>query len=275
MALFEVLIPLSGADSDVPMLAAGQEIAGLFAPVRVTGAFAQPPATDSMIWAPDGSFGGYSASLVEALQKGAAEALELCKARCAKFPAMTLEDLVGQPDVVLSERGAQADVVVMDCAAARKAGPLAGVFEQLLLAAGLPLLVLRRPVATLKGRAVIAWDASAPAARALRAAMPLLAHMTEILVVQAENTIPDNRKAYAGMDRVVARLRASGVNAQTASFDGGRNVSEELVSLAAGFGADLLVAGAYGHSRFGEFVLGGTSRDLLADAATPSLFLHH
>jgi nucleotide-binding universal stress UspA family protein len=50
--------------------------------------------------------------------------------------------------------------------------------------------------------------------------------------------------------------------------------ADMLLSQAADFGADLLVMGAYGHSRAREFVLGGVTRDLLESSKTPLLLAH-
>jgi nucleotide-binding universal stress UspA family protein len=275
MTLHEILIPLSGGPSDDGVLRAGVALALLHPGAVVTGAFAQPRATDTMVWSPEGAFGGYSAEIVSALEKGASEALNLCQQRLVGYPMIQFEHLTGHADVILTDRAALADLVVMDCNAARKIGPLAGVFERLLLVARAPMLVLRRPAETLAQKAVIAWDASPPAARALRSAMPLLSKMQDVLIVQAPNAVPENRAPFASLERVKARLTSAGIKTETATFTGGSNVSADLQTLARDFGADLLVAGAYGHSRLGEFVLGGTSKDLLADKASPSLLLHH
>lgn len=275
MSMQEILIPLTGSPADDPVLASGAIMARLFPGVSVTGAFAQPRATDVVAWSPEGTFGGYSSEIVAALERSASEAFTVCQTRLEAWPGIRLEHLTGPPDMVLTDRASLADLVVMDCNAARNLGRLAGVFERLLLVARVPMFVLRRPAETLNGKALIAWDASPPAARALRAAMPVLAAMEEVLVVQAPDSIPENRTAFAGSGPVLARLAAAGIKASQATFAGGTNVCADLKSLAADFGADLLVAGAYGHSRLGELVLGGTSRDLLRDKTTPSLLLHH
>jgi nucleotide-binding universal stress UspA family protein len=275
MTMHEILIPLSGGAADDPVLAAGAAMAGLYPGVTVTGAFAQPRPAEAVAWSPEGAFGGYSAEIVSALERSASEVLSACQTRLAAWPDIRLEHLSGHPDLILTDRAVLADLVVMDCNAARNVGRLAGVFERLLLVARTPMLVLRRPAETLTGRAVIAWDASPPAARALRAAIPVLAAMEEVLVVQAPDAIPESRAPFAGVEPVLSRLGAAGIKASHVTFTGGSNVCADLKALATDFGADLLVAGAYGHSRLGELVLGGTSRDLLRDKTSPNLLLHH
>jgi nucleotide-binding universal stress UspA family protein len=63
------------------------------------------------------------------------------------------------------------------------------------------------------------------------------------------------------------------VGAKIATHSEGR-VADELVRLAKTDNADLIVAGAYGHSRLGEWVLGGATRDLLAASPICCLFAH-
>jgi nucleotide-binding universal stress UspA family protein len=273
--LQDILVPLGGGEHDRARLQVAAGLAEVLAPAKVSAVLAQAAAADSMVWSPDGFLGGYPVEVMNALEQGLQVALKETETLCASFPSVAFEHLRGQPDLTLGERAALADLVVLDCASARGKGLMAPLFEHLLLTVRAPLLVQRRPVATLTGRAVVAYDGGPPSARAVRAAMPLLGLMEKVLVVQSPDAVPERRKPFSGPERVVARIGASGGTAEHAVFDGGSNVAAELVALCADFGADLLVCGAYGHSRLGELVLGGTSKDLLANAASPSLFIHH
>jgi nucleotide-binding universal stress UspA family protein len=70
-------------------------------------------------------------------------------------------------------------------------------------------------------------------------------------------------------------LARHGIEAQTWAFTPGRDpIGKELMIQCAEAGADLLVMGAYGHSRFREMVLGGATRGVIANAPLPVLMAH-
>ena len=74
--------------------------------------------------------------------------------------------------------------------------------------------------------------------------------------------------------RLVAFLKARGVNAEVTAIGEGGDAGPLLVKAAKAAGADVLVAGAFGHPRLQEFIFGGTTRTLL-NSDCPSLFLSH
>jgi nucleotide-binding universal stress UspA family protein len=95
----------------------------------------------------------------------------------------------------------------------------------------------------------------------------------QVRVVTVLNDKPD---AQSGLgDDAVRHLKAHGVNALADEIDGkGRKIGEVLESYVQEQNSDLLVMGAYGHSRFREFVLGGATAHLMRDPKFP-LFLSH
>jgi nucleotide-binding universal stress UspA family protein len=149
--------------------------------------------------------------------------------------------------------------------------------EQVTLASGRPILVV--PYAgnfpNLGRRVVIGWNASREAARAVNDAMPLLtaAEIVSILTIDPR----EGARAHGelpGAD-ISLHLARHGVKAEierTVSAD--LPVGEALLSRAADLGADLLVMGAYGHSRARELLLGGATRSLLRSMTLPVLMSH-
>lgn len=122
-------------------------------------------------------------------------------------------------------------------------------------------------------RMAVAWDFSAPAASALAHAMPLLRLADEVvlLTVTNEKPIPAIRSA----NRVIERLRVNDVVARVHEEDAqGRKIGDVLTAYAEKEGLDLLVMGAFGHSRFREFVLGGATRSILQSTPCPVLMAH-
>jgi nucleotide-binding universal stress UspA family protein len=147
--------------------------------------------------------------------------------------------------------------------------------ERVTLASGRPILVV--PYAghfETVGRCVlIAWNASREAARAVADALPLLVG-AEAVTVLAVDPRPEREGDLPGAD-IAVHLAHHGVTAQierTVSAD--VPIGEVLLSRAADLGADLLVMGAYGHSRARELLLGGATRSILASMTIPVLMSH-
>jgi nucleotide-binding universal stress UspA family protein len=149
--------------------------------------------------------------------------------------------------------------------------------EQVTLASGRPILVL--PYAgrfeSVGRRVLIGWNATREAARAANDAMPLLtaAEVVTVLTIDAREG-PQGHGALPGAD-ISLHLARHGVKAEierTVSAD--LPVGDVLLSRAAELAADLLVMGAYGHSRARELLLGGATRSLLRSMTVPVLMSH-
>ena len=149
--------------------------------------------------------------------------------------------------------------------------------EQVTLASGRPILVV--PYAgrfeTVGRRVLIGWNATREAARAVNDAMPLLAAAEAVTVLTIDpREGPDGHGELPGAD-ISLHLARHGVKAEierTVSAD--LPVGDVLLSRAADLGADLLVMGAYGHSRARELLLGGATRSLLRSMTVPVLMSH-
>jgi nucleotide-binding universal stress UspA family protein len=156
-------------------------------------------------------------------------------------------------------------------------GPIRPRPERVTLASGRPILVV--PYAgrfeTIGKCVLIAWNASREAARAVADAMPLLAAADRVTVLAVDpQSGPDGHGDLPGAD-IALHLARHEVKAQierTVSAD--VPIGEVLLSRAADLGADLLVMGAYGHSRARELLLGGATRTILASMTIPVLMSH-
>ena len=145
--------------------------------------------------------------------------------------------------------------------------------ESMVLASGKPVLLLpaEAPFLAIR-RVLVGWNASREAARAVADAMPLLARAeaVELLVVD-----PDRRPALHGQDPgadIARHLARHDVRVEVRTLaSGGESIGHVLFSRAADFGADLLVMGAYGHSRLTELAFGGATRTALREAKLPVL----
>lgn len=156
----------------------------------------------------------------------------------------------------------------------REAGAYTAVAEAMIFASGRPVVVFRpradRPLSQDLGTVVVAWDGSQTAAAAVSAAMPALTAARKVIVLTVLN-----EKASAGSGAaqdLVRHLACHGVSAQIQEFDAaGAKIGSVLEHVAIRSEADLLVMGAYGHSRAREFVLGGATRSILEAPPIPVL----
>lgn len=144
------------------------------------------------------------------------------------------------------------------------------------LAAGRPLLVVpyvgQFPI--IGAHALIAWNGSRDAARAVYDAIPLLEHAERVTVL-AVNPPEDTAVNAVSTQDVLDYLAVHGISAQASRVRAEDiDVGNLLLSRAADLGADLLVMGAYGHSRLRELVFGGVTRRLLGELTLPALMSH-
>jgi len=123
-------------------------------------------------------------------------------------------------------------------------------------------------------RILIAWNQSTEALAAIRGALPLIrsSEAVEIAIIDPPEHEGDRADPGVELSRMLARHGANvTVNLVPRTVT---RTAEQIQILARDFGADLIVMGAYGHSRFRESILGGATRDMLEDVEIPVLMGH-
>jgi len=148
--------------------------------------------------------------------------------------------------------------------------------QRVVLGAGVPVLVV--PYAgrfdTVGRRVLVAWDGSREAARALGASLPLLARASHVhAAVFDRKGRPEGVHGWQ-LEYLRQWFARHGVDASVARETTEIGIGEAVLSRAADVSADLLVLGAYGHSRVAEFVLGGVTRTILSGMTVPVLMAH-
>ena len=150
--------------------------------------------------------------------------------------------------------------------------------EQLLFVTGRPVLFvppLTSPK-TLGRHIVVAWNSSRPSARSLNDAVPLIerAELTTVLLINSSGVL----RAHGGLpgEHIAEHLRRHGASTDVVRIDDvpPDSVADRLQAEARALGADLIVAGAFGHPRLWEKLLGGVTYDLLARMTLP-IFMSH
>ncbi|QUD87525.1 universal stress protein [Phenylobacterium montanum] len=232
-----------------------------FAPVMATG-FA---ATDGMV--------------IEAVRERIAIDLPLAEQR--------FRTLVGNAEIVadwitgyeypaaeLAQHARGADLIVASRPRRGAAAAFSANLPDVVLEAGVPVLVCADTPAKLKAEHVlVAWKNTRESRRALADALPFLmrADRVTLLTVSGEAESVEQ----PGLQEVVSRLARHGVVADTLVAPKGSSAVAEVIDRTAGhLQADLVVMGAYGHPRLQEWALGGATEDLLAASSRHILFSH-
>ena len=122
--------------------------------------------------------------------------------------------------------------------------------------------------------AVIAWDGGFCAGRAVRAALPLLSTAKRTIILQQPGGLSKGRRALAEPARLADYLALHGQDVVQETISGEESADEAIIDAAHCCGADVLICGAYGHSRVAETILGGVTRSVL-HAAFPSVLMAH
>ena len=148
--------------------------------------------------------------------------------------------------------------------------------ESIVFGSGRPVLLLPRRNHTRElvlDTVVIAWDGSRPAARAVADALPILEQAKKVRILTALNEKDLGSESPAA--DLAKYLERHGIDAMPDCIDAaGRPIGEILSSYVTSNQADLLVMGAYGHSRLREFILGGATRSMFSNSPLP-IFLSH
>jgi nucleotide-binding universal stress UspA family protein len=159
---------------------------------------------------------------------------------------------------------------------ASELGPEASLLpEELVMVVGRPVLIVPSygTFPTVGERVLVGWNGGREATRAVNDALPLLARARKVTVLTVDPAVgPDRRLPGADIALHLARHGITVEASQTQATD--IEVGDVLLSYAADIGADLIVIGGYGHSRFREMVLGGVTRHLLRHMTVPVLMSH-
>jgi nucleotide-binding universal stress UspA family protein len=180
------------------------------------------------------------------------------------------------PAAYVAQEGRSADLIIVGASRERVIAPSVHTLDptELVLSAGRPLLLAPPEMQTFSGsRAVVAWKDTREARRAVADALPLLQRAEAVTVVEAVEGRSREHPPTGGAD-VAAWLHRHGVSARNVIADAPDGVVSRLQQICDDEGADLIVAGAYGHGRFREWVLGGVTRDLLLHARCCMLLSH-
>lgn len=180
----------------------------------------------------------------------------------------TLENLTD----LIAERARCADLVITGAEAASGNGSTHADTGALVLRAGRPVLVVPDEIVATEFKSIlVAWADTRECRRAIVDALPFLKDADRITVAEVSDDPPTARTA---VDDVIAWLERHGIQADRKVAREGKSGTNALAAIAARHDADLIVAGAYGHSRMREWMFGGVTRDLLLREKRCALLAH-
>jgi nucleotide-binding universal stress UspA family protein len=176
----------------------------------------------------------------------------------------------GDVEKALIKSAALSDLVVLG-PVTTEASTAASAFLGILRDAQRPVLVSKQAPTGRLRKIVVGWDGSASAARAIRQSVPLLScaeQVTITSIVRQGHAEPPVEALAAHLNRHDVRFHGRKV------FPGDFTAADALLAEARNDGADLVVAGGYGHDQLWEALFGGATASLLADPIMPVLLVH-
>lgn len=210
--------------------------------------------------------GSYVASdaLNRAMEEDDANAVRLDTRLAREAISYDIVRTEAEPVEALARAGRLADVIIVS-----RSGGLAG---ELALVSRTPVMAIAddKPLAFPLGKACIAWDGGDEAALALRSCTSLLSNCDAVEVM----TVTEKPGGFPPTE-ALRYLSRHGIRAELQELPRRGSTEETLADAVGRSGADLLVMGAYGHSRVREFLFGGVTRFFLDSEAAPVLLLAH
>ena len=167
-----------------------------------------------------------------------------------------------EPTDAIAEAGRLNDVVVLS-----RGLPFVG---EVVLGGGTPVLVVREGTVAPFAKVCVAWDGGDEAAAAIRLALTVLVQASQVYVLN----VADSTEGFPVCD-AVKYLARHDVKAEVVEIERHGSIEQTLSAAVRELEADLLVMGAYGHSRLREFLLGGVTRYFLEKTSEPAMLLAH
>jgi nucleotide-binding universal stress UspA family protein len=157
---------------------------------------------------------------------------------------------------------------------------VADLGEYVAMSNGVPVLVVPHAgqYKTIGDRVLIGWNGSAQAVRAVRSALPILQRAAKVEVAIFSSSGDAESDLIFTEGKIIEFLARHGVQASVIrrprNEESNVDVGDLLLSMVADVDANLLVMGCYGHTRFKEILLGGTTRTILRSMTVPVLMAH-
>ena len=187
-------------------------------------------------------------------------------------PSASWQELEGLESQIIGEYGRLFDLIVVGCAAQPSSADRNAVCEAALFESGRPVMVsAENTPATLGKTIVIAWNGSTETARTIALGMPLLQKAEKVVVLTVRGgTVPG-----PDAEQVARHLVRNDINAQAKLVEPeSRTAGEAILEETDRAGADLLLKGAFTHSRLRQMIFGGATQHILSTSTVPVFMAH-
>ena len=287
MAMRNVLVSVSGAEGSKVLLNSAFHLAqDLDTHLQVLHVRTDPRETIPLLGE------GMSIGMIDDMTRIAEEECDSCQARARshydecliKYTAqetnnptaagktVSWTEMRGREDEIVSRLGRLADLIVLSRPNVEAEVGHTLVLNSALFETGRPVLVVPPTgMEEIGKKVVVSWNGSAQSARAVSSALPILKNADEVNVF----TIESKRTPGEMSAGVFEYMACHGINCSVRTLAGsGTSVGEELLKEAALVAADMIVMGAYTHSRMRQLILGGVTRHVLEQSNLPLLMAH-
>lgn len=273
---FKTVLTVTGSqlgDGDLRIAVTLCQEVGAHLSVLAVALAAPPPIGEYAAMASDAWLEERQADIAE-LQKRTAAVSDFLSAQAVSSDLATEYQEVAWASEAIGRRARYADLTVVGPETLARDILRDKTIEGALFSSGRPMLVVpagSRP--TLKpGKVMVGWDGRLEASRAIREAMDMLVAADDVRVVLVDPKVDETgHGAEPGAD-VAAYLARHGVKVTVDRLPSqGMSVAEVLRRHAVDTAAELVVMGAYGHSRLRERIFGGTTRSMLEEPSVPVL----
>jgi nucleotide-binding universal stress UspA family protein len=209
--------------------------------------------------------------VVASIAKVEAETRARTEARLAQEAiSWSFETTTGDFTREICARARLADVIVLPRAVrGARAGDAPPIAGDVAVHSATPVFAVPPDLESLDlaGPALIAWNGSAEAAAALRAALPFLRHAASATIV----TVAEDKSADYPADAAAEYLGRHGIRVERCALTPAGSIADTLCGAFTSPGGGWMAMGAYGHSRAREFLLGGVTRGMLEQSPRPML----
>jgi nucleotide-binding universal stress UspA family protein len=188
-------------------------------------------------------------------------------ARKAPGATVSFESIPGREEDIVAQQSRLYDLAVVAHPDAGEDVSSSDALHAVLFDSGRPVLMApREPPKEIGTRVCVAWNGSAESAAAVAAALPWLHRANAIRILYSE----DYQRRGPKAEGIATYLHWHGISCELTPFKPlTKEVGAGLLGAARDFGADLLVMGAYSHSRLRQLILGGVTRHVLENADLP------
>ncbi|TNE38528.1 MAG: universal stress protein [Alphaproteobacteria bacterium] len=289
MSIRSILVPIAGQANDRELLTVALSVAKSLG-AHVSALFVRAEPTEYLPVMGEGYSGMVAQDIIDAVEGAADEMATKAKeateaaareagvalkpyGECHEAPSISFHQTKGPILAVLQEESQLTDLIV--CAQPTPGlGPeISNVLPDLLIGCHRPFLIVPEGAKPFRGaHVVIGWDGGSEAASAVRQARGFLPLFSRVEIVAIGDDKEENK---AEVERPASYLACHGVKVETVVLEGStKSAGDMLMDYAVEHGAELIVMGAYGHSRMREFIFGGATRQILQDMKLPVYMAH-